>query len=92
MAVGLNPDSALAADALGYALLLTGDLVNAEKMLLHALELDNALPSGYYHLGLLYARQARWADAAIVLDHTLKLDPDGKYGGLALTALATLSP
>ena len=42
MAVGLNPESALAADALGYALVLTGDLANAEKMLLRALELDNA--------------------------------------------------
>ncbi len=92
MAVGLNPNSALAADALGYALVLTGDLVNAEKMLLRALELDNDLASGYYHLGLLYAKQMRWADAAIVLDHAIKLDPDGTYGGLALRALATLSP
>ncbi len=92
MAVGLNPDSALAADALGYALVLTGDLINAEKMLLRALELDNALPSGYYHLGLLYDQQGRIADAAIMFDHALALDPDGAYGGLALKALASLTP
>ena len=92
MAVGLNPTSALAADALGYALVLTGDLVNAEKMLLRALELDNALPSGYYHLGLLYDQQGRMVDAAIVFDHALALDPDGLYGGLALKALASLTP
>lgn len=92
MAVGLNPENALAADALGYALVLTGDLANAEKLLLRALGLDNQLPSAYYHLGLLYARQRRWADAAVVLDHALKLDPDGPYGGLALKALASLTP
>jgi tetratricopeptide (TPR) repeat protein len=92
MAVGLNPASALAADALGYALVLTGDLVNAEKMLLRALELDSSLASGYYHLGLLYQRQQRPAEAETVLNHALALDPDGTYGGLALKALASLGP
>jgi tetratricopeptide (TPR) repeat protein len=92
MAVGLNPDSALAADALGYALVLTGDLVNAEKMLLRALELDGSLASGYYHLGLLYQQQDRLAEAETVLNHALALDPDGTYGGLALRTLAALAP
>jgi tetratricopeptide (TPR) repeat protein len=92
MAVGLNPDSALAADALGYALVLTGDLVNAEKMLLRALELDHDLASGYYHLGLLYQKQQRAAEAETVLNHALTLDPNGRVGGLALKALAALSP
>ena len=92
MAVGLNPESALAADALGYALVLTGDLVNAEKMLRRALEINNDLPSAYYHLGLLYQQQGRTAEAESVLNHALALDPEGRYGGLALRALATLSP
>jgi tetratricopeptide (TPR) repeat protein len=92
MAVGLDPENALAADALGYALQLTGDLANAEKMLLRALELDSGLASGYYHLGLLYQKQGRPAEAETVLNHTLALDPEGLYGGLALKALATLSP
>jgi tetratricopeptide (TPR) repeat protein len=92
MAVGLNPESALAADALGYALVLTGDLVNAEKMLLKALELDSSLASAYYHLGLLYQKQGRPAEAETVLNHTLALDPEGTYGGLALKALASLAP
>jgi tetratricopeptide (TPR) repeat protein len=92
MALGLNPNSALAADALGYALVLTGDLVNAEKMLLRALELDHDLAGAYYHLGLLYQMQQRLAEAETVLNHALALDPDGAVGGLALKALAALSP
>lgn len=92
MAAGLNPSSALAADALGYALFLTNDPINAEKMLLRALELDNDLASAYYHLGLLYQQQARLTEAETVLTHALALDPEGTYGGLALKTLASLTP
>ncbi len=91
-AVGLNPNSALAADALGYALTLTGDLVDGQKMLERAVALDGQLASGYYHLGLVYAQQGQTAQAQAAFNHTLSLDPDGPYGGLAIKALARLGP
>jgi len=92
MAAGLNPSSALAADALGYALVLTGDALNGEKTLERALSLDPNLPSIYYHLGILYASQGKNTEAEAAFNHTLALDPEGPYGGLALKALAHISP
>lgn len=92
MAVGLNPQSALAADALGHALALTGDLANARKLLDDALALDPGLASAYYHLGLLQARQGQAAEAERLLNQALNLDPQGHYGGLALQALSRLAP
>jgi tetratricopeptide (TPR) repeat protein len=92
MAAGLNPNSALAADALGYALVLTGDPVNGEKTLERAIRLDPNLPSIYYHLGILYASQEKYEQAEAAFNHSLALDPEGAYGGLALKALAQISP
>jgi len=82
----------LAADALGYALVLTGDPANGEKMLEQAVRLDPNLPSAYYHLGLLYAQRGQIEAAQAALNHALTLDPNGRYGGLALQLLARLSP
>jgi tetratricopeptide (TPR) repeat protein len=92
MAVGLDAKSGPAADALGYALVLTGDLDNGEKMLQKALTLGGESASTYYHLGILYARQNRTPEAETALKHALALDPDGFYGGLALKALGTFTP
>jgi tetratricopeptide (TPR) repeat protein len=90
MAVNLAPDSASALDALGYALLLTGDLDNAGKLLDQALAADPQSASIFYHLGILYVRTNRPAEAEAALNQCLVLDPDGFYGGLALQALARL--
>ncbi len=92
MAAGLDPASAPAADVLGHALLLTDDFVNAEKTLEHAVRLDPNFPNTYYHLGLLYYQQNKRAEARAAFEHTLALDPQGRYGGLALKALALVSP
>jgi tetratricopeptide (TPR) repeat protein len=92
MAVNLAPDSAQALDALGYALLLTGDLDNAGKLLIQALAADAPSASIYYHLGILYVRLNRATEAEAALNKALALDPDGFYGGLALQALAHLTP
>jgi tetratricopeptide (TPR) repeat protein len=89
-AVGLDPDNADGADILGYALLLTGDLANAQKMLERALALNAQSASVYFHLGVLYTRQGQRAEAELMLNHALALDPQGFYGGLALQALAHL--
>lgn len=90
MAVGLNPESALAADALGYALIITGDYVNGQKSLERALALDPNLASAYYHFGLYYVTQNLGAEAEAMLQHALALDPQGPYGNLALKALSVL--
>ncbi|MCC7359586.1 MAG: tetratricopeptide repeat protein [Anaerolineales bacterium] len=89
-AVALAPDNAQALDNLGFALVLTGDLANGQKLLEQALALDPQAPSVYYHLGVLHSRQGQTADAELMLNHALALDPDGYYGGLALQALARL--
>jgi tetratricopeptide (TPR) repeat protein len=89
-AATMAPDDPGAADTLGFALVLTGDLVNAQKVLERALALDPQSPSIYYHLGEMYARQGDTAQAEAALNHALALDPDGFYGGLALQALARL--
>ncbi len=91
MAAGLAPDSAAAADGLGYALFLTGDMVNAEKTLTQAVSLNPNLADPYYHLGLVYNRQGKAREAEAALKHALALDPQGPLGGLALTALALIS-
>jgi tetratricopeptide (TPR) repeat protein len=92
MAAGLDPQSAAAADALGYALVLTNDLANGEKTLNHALSLDPTLASAQYHLGMVYLAQGKKPEAEAAFNRAMRLDPDGAYGGLALKALAQLSP
>ena len=89
-AVALAPNDAQAIDTLGFALVLTGDLSNGQKLLEQALALAPQSASVYYHLGLLHSRQGQFVDAALMLDQALKLDPEGYYGGLALQALALL--
>jgi tetratricopeptide (TPR) repeat protein len=91
-AAELDPKSGPAADVLGYALVLTGDLVNGEKTLQQALSLGGDSASTYFHLGVLYAQQKRNPEAETAFKHALALDPDGFYGGLALKALGALTP
>jgi tetratricopeptide (TPR) repeat protein len=91
-AASLDPKSGPAADIFGYALVLTGDLVNGEKLLQQALSLGGDTASTEYHLGVLYRRQNREPEAETAFKHALTLDPDGFYGGLALKALGELTP
>jgi protein O-GlcNAc transferase len=90
-AAGMAPNDAAAVDVLGCALLLTDDLVNAEKNIQRALSLDPNLPSTYYHLGQLYLKQNQPAQAEATFQHALALDPNGAYGQLAFQALAAMS-
>ena len=90
-AAALAPNDASAVDALGCALWLTGDLVNAEKTVQRALALDPNLPSAYYHLGQLYLKQDQAPAAEAAFNHTLALDPQGAYGNLAFQALAGMT-
>jgi tetratricopeptide (TPR) repeat protein len=89
-AAGLEPDNAEGADLLGYALVVTGDLINGQKMLERAVALNPEAASTYLHLGVLYARLGQPAEAEALLNHALALDPQGLYGNLAMQALARL--
>lgn len=90
MAVGLDPNSAQAADALGYALIVSGDFVNGEKSLNRAIELNPNLASAHYHFGLYHAIRNKGEEARAAFNHALALDPQGQYGRLAIQALALL--
>jgi tetratricopeptide (TPR) repeat protein len=89
-AVTLNPDEPLAADALGYALVLTGDLDAGRAELDRALRLDPELAAAHYHLGVFYMVRSDTDSAQTALDRALALDPQGPYGDLAIKAMATL--
>ena len=91
-AVQLAPKSGPAADVLGYALVLSGDLVDGEQTLQQALSLGGDNASTYFHLGVLYQQQKRLPEAEAAYQRALNLDPDGFYGGLALKALGALTP
>ncbi len=89
-AVALNAQSALAADAYGYALVLSGNAADGQSELSRAIELDPRLAAAYYHLGVLYREQSLLEAAQAAFQRALELDPNGGYGGLALRGLATL--
>ncbi len=92
MAVGLNPASALAADALGYALILTGDGLTGKQELERALTIDPNLAAAHYHLGVYYVGVGQVEKAEPYFNQVLALDPQGPYGDLALKAKALISP
>jgi tetratricopeptide (TPR) repeat protein len=89
-ALDLNPDSAPAADAYGWALVLSGNATDGQAQLSRALELDPSFAAAHYHLGALLREQGLVDAARSAFAQALALDPDGGYGRLALRALATL--
>lgn len=91
-AVSLAPENPAALDALGFALTLTGDLTNGEKMLERAIALNPELASAFYHLGVLYLKQNKTTEATAAWNRALYLDPTGPYGNMALKALSSLTP
>ncbi len=90
MAVGLNPNSALAADALGYALVLTGDGLTGKQELERALDLDPGSAAANYHLGAYFLSANDAETAKIYFNQAMALDPQGPYGDLAVKALALI--
>lgn len=92
MAVSLSPENAAALDMLGYALVLTNDAVNGQKLLERALALDPNLASVHLHLGWLYLQQGQLTEAQSAFQRALALDAEGPYGQQALRALAQFAP
>jgi Tfp pilus assembly protein PilF len=77
-AIELNGKVALLHYLLGDTLLKMTDIdeKRIEAALKRAAELDTNLTSAHLTLGRLYARQARWAEAAVSLERAAKLEPN----------------
>lgn len=77
-AIALNEKVALLHYLLGDTLLKMTDADDQriETALKRAAELDANLTSAHLTLGRLYVRQARWAEAAVLLERAAKLEPE----------------
>ena len=63
---------ASAADTLGWLLYLKGDLTRAEKLLAQAVAAEPRNPQMRYHLGVVFAKQGRKAEARRELEEALR--------------------
>ncbi len=88
-AVALDPDNALAVDALAYSYFLLGDFDYADRLITKAIELDPLNPSIQYHLGLLRASQNQYQGTIAAFEMAVQLDPEGGIGEMARRALET---
>ncbi len=90
-AAKLLPSDAAALDRLGYTHYLLGNQILAERFIRDAIEVDGNLASAYYHRGLLALSSGDVGDGRWALATAYALDPDGRYGNLALRSLENLS-
>lgn len=89
-ALALQPDSAEAADLLGYAYYLAGDWTLAERFLYRAMAAEPTLAAAHYHLGLLKLSRGQTAAGRRSLQQAQMLDPGGRIGSLAQRSLENL--
>ncbi len=82
------PDSAAAHDALGVALLMTGDADRAFYHLQRAIAIDPQRATFRLHLGLALADAGREAAAAAAIDSALAVDPRHRTARLSAALLA----
>ncbi len=78
------------ADLLGYAHLLSGEFAVAERLLERAVAWAPSSPRAHYHLALLRLERGQTGPAVALLERTVELDPDGRYGEFAQRALERL--
>ncbi len=90
-AVLLQPRGAAALDRLGYTHFLLGNSTLAERFLVEAIRADGDLAGAYYHLGLLRFTTGDLVGGKAALFFAVALDPDGRYGNLALRSLENLN-
>ncbi|MBC7900240.1 MAG: tetratricopeptide repeat protein [Saprospiraceae bacterium] len=76
----LSPQSASAQVKYGMVLRISGDYINAEKVLLKAVSLSNDFPSAEAHwqLALMYEKLGRFSEAASNLEKYIKIQPDAE--------------
>jgi tetratricopeptide (TPR) repeat protein len=82
-AVTLSKNDPVALDTLGYAHLLQGDLLLAERLLLRAVRLQPGRAQTQYHLGLLRIHQGDAQSGLAAFRAAEQLDPDSSAGDLA---------
>ena len=68
----LAPQSPVVTDTLGWILYLKGDLPRAEALLAAAAKAAPGIPEVRYHLGMVYAKQGKSAEARQELEASLK--------------------
>jgi Tfp pilus assembly protein PilF len=84
------PDPQLAWQTLGVALLNLGQFGEAESALRFALNLDPALSSAYYNLGLVLVAANRKDEARAAFRRTRELAPESAFGQAAIERLKAL--
>jgi len=90
-AVALDPASAEGWDLLGYAHLLEGDVLLADRVLRTSIRLDPGLPASHYHLGQARLSLKDPTGARAAFESVLRIDPEGAYAELARRSLETLA-
>ena len=89
-AITLTEGNAAALDSLGYAHLLNGDLLLAERLLLRSLQDEPSRAQTLYHLGLLRIHQGD-AQAGLAAFRTAEqLEPESAAGELARRGIENL--
>jgi tetratricopeptide (TPR) repeat protein len=86
----LQPSSAAALDALGYAYYLMGNIPLAERFLCRSVAQDPMRSRTQYHVGLLRLAQGDHGAAQAALRLAQSLDPLGPIGDLASRSLENL--
>lgn len=71
-------------------LINAGKDVEAEKLLLAAVEADGSFAQAHYELGMIYVRAGKSADAKASLQKYLELDPNGRDAATAKEMLSYL--
>jgi tetratricopeptide (TPR) repeat protein len=85
--IAINPNDARGFAAQGTALVRLGRPIGAILALETALRIDpNLNPTSIWHLGLAYYLEARYADAAVVVEENLGRRPEGPFDYLMLAA------
>ena len=88
----LSPGDSISLDTLGYAHLLAGDTLLAERMLRRAIHADPTSALPWLHWGLLRQMLGDTVNARAALQYAFDLDPGGDVGGRAQRILDNLSP
>jgi len=78
--VSKNPKSVVGNNNLGLYLMQGGDLINAEKYLLQAVQVDSMYGNAYVNLGTLYAQKRDYKQALYYLEKARSAEPDNVKG------------
>jgi len=86
-ALQLDPQNADLQSLMGWGLLTSGDLVNAEQFLRKAIELDPGNATAFYYLGVLYLQGQKTGDANQAFKRAVEFSEGGSIGWMAARLL-----